>query len=71
MAIDTGRSCGQGKQLQIRSCVNGTNDQCYASDMERMIDCRLPDCVKEFVEDNYAKDYAIHTHLECLARYVL
>ena len=50
IAIAAHRSCGPGKQHQIRQCINGTNDKCTITDIERKIGCQLPDCVKSLGE---------------------
>ena len=50
IALAANRSCGPGTQHQIRQCINGTKDKCTISDIERKIDCQLPDCVKSFGE---------------------
>ena len=49
-AVDTNRSCGAGKQKQIRKCNSGTMEKCSKVDTNRTIDCSLPECIKEFGE---------------------
>ena len=42
--------CGDGNQLQIRSCQSGTNDECTNEEIVRIISCNeagtaYPDCL--------------------------
>ena len=42
-----GKTCGPGFLRQKRTCVDGTNEKCTASEKEKRIPCKLRDCVKE------------------------
>ena len=46
-AVQSGKSCGPGRQFQRRICEDGTNDKCRPQDMERSIFCSLIDCPKK------------------------
>ena len=44
-------TCGEGNQVQIRPCTNGTVDKCKDEEEQRTITCKeagteLPDCSK-------------------------
>ena len=43
-AIERGKNCGKGFQLQTRICKDGTGDKCSAKDTKRQISCELPKC---------------------------
>ena len=42
------KQCGQGNQLQTRTCTDGTHIECAPTDMARTIICNLPECQKIF-----------------------
>ena len=37
-------NCGEGIQLQNRTCQDGTIDKCKAENMTQEIPCALPEC---------------------------
>ena len=43
-AVEEGKSCGKGFQLQTRICHDGTGDKCSSKDTKRSIPCDLPKC---------------------------
>ena len=45
-SIDNERSCGPGKLMQTRQCIDGTFDKCSIADTEQIVDCNLADCEK-------------------------
>ena len=54
-------TCGPGHQHQLRTCVDGTNDQCTAADTVQTISCldagtALPGCIIEKGFGNWEND---------------
>ena len=54
-------ACGPGHQRQLRTCIDGTNDQCTAADTVQTISCldagtALPDCIFEKGLGNWVND---------------
>ena len=43
-AVEEGKTCGPGYQLQTRICHDGTGDKCTSKDTKRSIPCDLPKC---------------------------
>ena len=54
-------ACGPGHQRQLRTCIDGTKDQCTAADTVQTISCldagtALPDCIIEKGLGNWVND---------------
>ena len=54
-------ACGPGHQRQLRTCIDGTKDQCTAADTVQTISCldagtALPDCIIEKRLGNWVND---------------
>ena len=44
IGVGDDQTCGQGIQMQIRNCTDGTFDMCLPQDYFQNINCKLPPC---------------------------
>ena len=54
-------ACGPGNQKQVRTCIDGTNDKCTASDTVQTVSCNdagtaLPACIIEKTLGSWSND---------------
>lgn len=71
IGIGEDQTCGQGLQIQSRTCEDGTFDKCQPLDSVRNITCDLPPCPTTIIPADTGNSYNGHRNKEEIYSFTL